>query len=73
MYNANNVAAKFSRNAKIKYTKFYLIDLHSSGLMCVKIFISFCQVLKKMHTKENWFLFSASLCRITGIHLLIIY
>jgi len=23
--------------------------------------ISFCQVLKEMHTKENWFLFSASL------------
>jgi len=23
---------------------------------------SFCQVLKEMHTKENWFLFSASRC-----------
>jgi len=30
--------------------------------MYVKKFISFCQVLKKMHTKGNWFLFSASHC-----------
>ena len=29
--------------------------------MCVK-FTSFCPVLKKMHSKENWFLFSASRC-----------
>jgi len=27
-----------------------------------KKFTSFCQVLKEMHTKENWFLFSASPC-----------
>ena len=27
--------------------------------MYVKKFTSFCQALKKMHTKENWFLFSA--------------
>jgi len=26
--------------------------------MYVKKITSFCQVLKKMHTKENWFLFS---------------
>jgi len=26
--------------------------------MCVKKFTSFCQVFKKMHTEENWFLFS---------------
>ena len=28
--------------------------------MYVKKFTSFCRVLKKMHTKENWLLFSAS-------------
>ena len=27
-----------------------------------KKFTSFCQVLKKMNTEENWFLFSASRC-----------
>jgi len=26
------------------------------SLIYVKKFTSFCQVLKKMHTKENWFL-----------------
>jgi len=31
-------------------------------LMYVKNFTSFCQVLKKMQTTENWFLFSASRC-----------
>jgi len=31
--------------------------------MYAKKITSFCQVLKKMHTKENWFLFSASPCR----------
>jgi len=30
--------------------------------MYVKKFTSFCRVLKKMHTKENWLLFSASRC-----------
>jgi len=25
----------------------------------------FCQVLKEMHTKENWFFFAASWCRMT--------
>jgi len=30
--------------------------------MYVKKITSFCQVLKKMHTKEHWFLFSASWC-----------
>jgi len=30
--------------------------------MWEKKFTSFCQVLKKMLTKENWFLFSASRC-----------
>jgi len=30
--------------------------------MYVKKIISFCHILKKMHTKENWFLFSASRC-----------
>ena len=29
----------------------------------LKKFTGFCQALKKMRTKENWFLFSASLCR----------
>ena len=29
--------------------------------VCEKL-ISFCQILKKTHTKENWFLFSASRC-----------
>ena len=29
----------------------------------MKKFTSFCQVLKKMHTKEYWFIFSASECR----------
>jgi len=29
-------AAKFSTHAKIKYTKLYLTDLISFGLMCVK-------------------------------------
>jgi len=28
--------------------------------MYVKKFTSFCEVLKMMHTKENWFLFSAT-------------
>ena len=30
--------------------------------VCEKKFTSFCQVLKKMHIKENWFPFSASQC-----------
>jgi len=36
-----------------KYPGLYLI----LSLMYVKKFTSFCQVLKKMHKKENWFLF----------------
>ena len=32
--------------------------------MCVKKLTSFCQVLNKMHSKENWFLFSASRCTV---------
>jgi len=51
---------KFSAHAKIKHTVLYLIDLLSLGLMYVKNFTSFCQVLKKMHAKENWFFFSVS-------------
>jgi len=39
--------------AKIKYTKMYLIIT----VMYVKKITSFCQVLKKMHAKENWFFF----------------
>jgi len=31
----------------------------------MKKLTSFCQVLKEMHTKENWFLISASLCKLT--------
>ena len=31
--------------------------------MCVKKLTSFCQIPKKMHAKENWFLSSASWCR----------
>jgi len=30
--------------------------------MYTKKITSFCQVLKEMHTKENWLLFSASRC-----------
>jgi len=30
--------------------------------VCERKFTSFCQVLKKMHTKEDWLLFSASQC-----------
>jgi len=30
--------------------------------MYVKKFTSFCQILKRMHTKENWFLFYTSRC-----------
>jgi len=39
-------------HGKIEYTELWLI----LPLMYVKKFTSFCQVLKKMHTKENWFL-----------------
>ena len=34
-----------------------IADLLSLGLLYVKKFTSFCQVLKRMHTKENWFPF----------------
>ena len=50
MFNVT-VAAKFSINAKIKYMELQLIDLLSLGLMYMKKFTSFCQVLKKMHRK----------------------
>jgi len=33
-----------------------------SSLMYIKKFTSFRQVLTEMHTKEKWFLFSASRC-----------
>jgi len=39
------------------------MDLLSLDLMYVKKITSFCQVLKKMHAKEDWFVFSASRCR----------
>jgi len=39
-----------------------LTNLLSSGLKYVKKVTSFCQVLKKMKEKENWFFFSASRC-----------
>jgi len=32
--------------------------------MYVKKSTSFCQALEKMHTKEKWFFFSASRCRL---------
>ena len=46
MFNVT-VTAKLSTHAKINYTELYLMDLLSLGLMHVKKFISFCQVLKK--------------------------
>jgi len=52
-----NVTAKYLTHAKIKYTELWLSDLLFSGLLYVKKFTSFCQVLKEMHTKENWFFF----------------
>jgi len=36
--------------------------------MYAKKFTSFCQVLNKIQTKENWFLFSASRCTDTQPH-----
>ena len=52
-----NVTAKYLTHAKIKYTELWLSDLLFLGLLYVKKFTSFCQVLNKMHTKENWFPF----------------
>ena len=49
-----------------KYPGLYLI----LSLMYVKKFTSFCQVLKKMHKKENWFLF---LCHILVEGLMLLY
>ena len=40
--------------------------------VCEKL-TSFCQVLKKMHTKENWFLFSASHCTIKSFSALTLF
>ena len=54
---------------KIKYTELYLIF----SLMYVKKFTSFCRALKKMHTKENWFFFSASRCRIINVTKLVAF
>jgi len=61
MFNVT-VAAEFSVHAKTKYTELYLIDKLFLGLMYAKKITRFCQVVKKMHTKENWFLFTASRC-----------
>jgi len=40
-----SVAAKFLMHAKVKYRELYLIS--TLGLMYVKKFTNFCQVLKK--------------------------
>jgi len=61
------VAAKFSTHARIKYTELYLIDLLSLGLMYVEKIHQFLSSTEKMHTKENWFLFSASRCTVADI------
>ena len=57
------VAAKFSMHAKIKYTELSLIYLLSLGLMYMKKFTSFCQVLKKVTHKRKLVPFSASWCK----------
>jgi len=44
-----------------------LIRLLSLGLMYVKKFTSFCPVLKKIHAKENWFLFFCITVYICGL------
>ena len=56
MFNVT-VTAEISIYTKIKYTELYLIDLLFLGLMCVKKIHQFLSSTKKMHTKENWFLF----------------
>jgi len=66
MFNVT-VAAKFSMHAKIKYMELYLIDLLSLGLMYVKKNQQFLRSTgTKMHTKENWFRFSASRCMLNS-------
>jgi len=52
--------AKFLTHAKMNNTELYLI--HCTFLNIYKKFTSFCQVIKEMHAKENWFHFSASRC-----------
>jgi len=49
------------------WSRFLAHPVLSLGLMYVKKFNSYCQVLKKMHAKENWFLFSVSRCTIAEI------
>jgi len=56
-------------HAKIKYTEF----LRILSLMYAKKFTNFCQVLNKIQTKENWFLFSASRRTDTATHIMVIY
>ena len=55
-----SVAAKFLMHAKVKYRELYLIS--TLGLMYVKKFTNFCQVLKKIHAQENWLPFFCLTC-----------
>jgi len=60
------VAAKFSTQAKIKYTELQLTDLLSLGLTYAKKFTSFCQVLKDSSKRKSVPFFCVtvySLCR----------
>ena len=55
------VAATFSTHAKIKYALHRIVAYRSAFLrpnVCEKKFTSFLSSTEKMHTKENWFLFS---------------
>ena len=56
-------------HAKVKYTE---LQLARFWIYVAKT-TSFCQVLKEKQTKENWFLFSASMRRLvdTAKHKLI--
>jgi len=56
------VAAKFLTHAKIKYTELLLIVLLFLGLVYAKKIHQSLSCTKKMHRKENRFLFSASRC-----------
>jgi len=47
------VAAKFLTHAKIKYMELWLTNFLSLGLMYVKKFTSFCQVLKRRTQKKT--------------------
>ena len=55
------ITEKFLTHTNIKYTELYLI----LSLMYVKQIHQFLSSIKKMHTKENWFFFSASRCSST--------